>query len=70
MSSKKQLRRARREQAQVAKERRMDPTIVFIASIAAVVLVLGVVAFFVRGEGPGAPPWPGAVWSEPHGHWH
>jgi hypothetical protein len=71
VSSKKQLRRARREQAQVAKERaRINPTILFIASIATLVLVLGVVAFVFRGEGPGAPPWPGAIWSEQHGHWH
>jgi hypothetical protein len=42
----------------------------FIGSIAAVVLVLGVVAMIFRGEGPGTPPWPGAVWSEQHGHWH
>jgi hypothetical protein len=71
VSTKKQLRRARREQAQVAKERaKVNPTVLFIASIAAVVLVLGVVAFFVRGEGPGEPPWPGAIWSDQHGHWH
>jgi hypothetical protein len=55
---------------EVAKERaKVNPTILFIASIAAVVLVLGVVAFVFRGDTP-PPPWPGAVWSDQHGHWH
>jgi hypothetical protein len=70
LSSKKQLRRARRAQVEVAKERaKVNPTILFIASIAAVVLVLGVVAFVFRADTP-PPPWPGAVWSPQHGHWH
>ena len=70
MSSKKQLRRARRERAAQEKTHgKWNPVTLFIVSIAALVLVLGVASFFL-GEDHGPPPWPGAVWSSLHGHWH
>jgi hypothetical protein len=70
VSSKKQLRRARQAREQVQKEKtKLNPVWMFLLSIAAVVLVLGVVALFF-GPDRGPPPWPGAVWSEAHQHWH
>lgn len=44
---------------------------VFIVGIVAAVL-LTVVGAMVLGNRSdrGDPPWPGAVWSEAHGHWH
>ena len=70
MSSKKQLRRARQEREKVAKGRtKLNPVWMFLVSIAALVLVFGTVAFFFR-EDHGPPPWPGAVWSAEHDHWH
>jgi hypothetical protein len=70
VSSKKQLRRARQAQEQEEKQRsKVNPVWMFLASIAAVVVVVGVAMFFFGPE-RGAPPWPGAVWSAQHGHWH
>lgn len=72
MSSKKELRRRRREQQHEKKERGgRNPALLFALGIAAAILItLG--AFMVLGNpgGPGEPPWPGAVWSAAHGHWH
>jgi hypothetical protein len=34
--------------------------------LALVLTVIVTVVFVDREE----PPWPGAVWSSPHGHWH
>ena len=70
MSSKKQIRRARQEKAQAEKKQtRFNPVWMFLLSIAALVVVVSVGAFFFR-EDHGPPPWPGAVWSSQHGHWH
>jgi hypothetical protein len=70
VSSKKQLRRDRQAREQVEKERtKLNPVWMFLLSIAAVVVVLGAAAFFF-GPDRGPPPWPGAVWSSAHGHWH
>jgi hypothetical protein len=70
VSSKKQLRRERRQQEKTGKTgTKVNPAVLFVLSILAVVLILGSVAFFVRGESE-PPPWPGAVWSAEHGHWH
>jgi hypothetical protein len=70
VSSKKQLRRARQAKEQVEKERsKVNPVWMFLFSIAALVVVAGVVAFFFRAD-HGPPPFPGAVWSTLHNHWH
>jgi hypothetical protein len=47
----------------------MNPATMFLLSVVAVVVVLGLVAFVFRSEGD-RPPFPGAVWSVEHGHWH
>jgi hypothetical protein len=70
VSSKKQLRRVRQAKEQVEKERnKMNPVWMFLFSIAAVVAVVGVLTFFF-GPDHGEPPFPGAVWSTLHQHWH
>jgi hypothetical protein len=72
MSSKKEIRRKRREREQEEKDAGgRNPALLFVLGIAAAILIT-VGAFFVLGNpgGPGDPPWPGAVWSAEHGHWH
>ena len=69
MSTKKQLRRERMEKEAQGKRAKMNPATMFMLSVAVAVVVLGAVAFFF-GTGVGEPPWPGAVWSPEHGHWH
>ena len=66
MSSKKARRR--KEQAQERSRRTLSPVTIFILGIGLVLVlvVLGTVIFGDREE----PPFPGAVWSEQHGHWH
>ena len=70
MSSKKARRRERQAKQEEESRRRgkPSPVMLFILGISFVLIVTAVAAiFFVdRGE----PPWPGAVWSEAHGHWH
>jgi hypothetical protein len=68
MASKKQLRRRQREQQQSSKKRKTNPALVFMIGIAAAIVVFGLAAFFLV-DSP-EPPWPGAVWSAEHGHWH
>jgi len=65
MSTKKQLRRARRQRQEVTKK--ANPATLFMLGVAAALLVLGTLAFFFGGGGP---PGPGSVWSAEHGHWH
>jgi hypothetical protein len=67
MSSKKQLRRERQQQKGTTKPR-LNPVSIFLLSIAALLLVVGVIGS-LRGSSR-EPPWPGAMWSEAHGHWH
>lgn len=71
MSSKKGRRRKLREQERDRPRGKLNPAIAFMLSIALAVLlmVVGVVVFGDR-DGPGQPPWPGAVWSPAHDHWH
>ena len=68
MSSKKARRRKDQEQAQDRSRRTLSPVILFMLGIglAVALVVLGAVIFGDREE----PPFPGAVWSEQHGHWH
>jgi Flp pilus assembly protein TadB len=74
MSSKKSLRKKRQKeeaQEQVRRGRRFSPATLFILAIG-VTIVLSVVVAVLLGDGSGLgdPPWPGAVWSSAHGHWH
>jgi hypothetical protein len=69
MSTKKQHRRERLEQERLrTEERKRNPLPIFLWSIAVVLLVAGAIGFVVRQDRE--PPWPGAVWSEAHQHWH
>lgn len=72
MSSKKKLRRRQRTaQKEQARQGKANPAWLFILGIVLVIgLTLGGVAIFGDRSGPGDPPWPGAVWSPAHGHWH
>lgn len=73
MSSKKAHRREQRRRERQSNRRRgrLSPVTLFILGISAAVLIT-VAARLVFGDqsGRGAPPWPGAVWSQSHGHWH
>jgi hypothetical protein len=70
MSTKKQLRRERQEQDRKREEAsKRNPVPTLLLSIAAILLVVGVIGYFLRGDRE-PPPWPGAVWSEAHQHWH
>lgn len=72
MSSKKQLRRKRKEERakQAAQNKGMNPATKFILITLALIVVVGFIATW-RGDAPDEPaPWPGAVWSAEHGHWH
>jgi hypothetical protein len=71
MSSKKQLRRKRQKEEEERPRGKVNPAVLFIVGIATVVLALVAgVALFGGASGPGEPPWPGAVWSPAHDHWH
>lgn len=71
MSSKKALRKQRRERQVEERRRTLNPAVLFMLAVGAA-LILAVVGAMVFGgpSGPGDPPNPGAVWSEDHGHWH
>ena len=71
MSSKKARRRERQEQNQDSGRRKLSPVTLFILSIGLALLVTVFVAVvFGDRSAPGDPPWPGAIWSAAHGHWH
>ena len=72
MSSKKARRRKRRKrEEEERRQSKRNPVTIFMLSIA-VAIVLTAVVMWVFGDaaGAGEPPWPGAVWSSSHGHWH
>lgn len=73
MSSKKARRRERQqsERKQESLRGKLSPVTLFMLGIGAAVLIAIVGAVvFGGGSDRGNPPWPGAVWSAPHGHWH
>lgn len=73
MSSKKARRRARQQQEleEAGRGSRLSPVTLFILSIgAAVLLTVAAAIVFTDRSDRGEPPWPGAVWSSPHDHWH
>lgn len=70
MASKKELRRKRRQEKQEKHGRgKMDPATLFIVVVVAAIVALTAVGLFLRRDSE-PPPWPGAVWSPEHGHWH
>lgn len=72
MSSKKARRKQRREQNQEQAGRRsFSPVTIFLIGIgvALLLIVAASVAFSDRSS-EGDPPFPGAVWSAAHDHWH
>ena len=68
MSSKKARRRRVQEETQEHSRKGLSPTTLFIIGIGLIIVltVAGSVVFGDREERP----WPGAVWSAEHGHWH
>ncbi|HCR04941.1 MAG TPA: hypothetical protein DIU18_07120 [Gemmatimonadetes bacterium] len=68
MSTKKQRRRTRQRQKGTTKAK-LSPVTIFLLSIAALLLAVGVIGSLVGNDRP-PPPRPGAVWSETHGHYH
>ncbi len=72
MSSKKARRRARQEQEQEqTRKGKLSPVTLFILGIGAALLItVGGAVLLVDRADRGDAPWPGAVWSEAHGHWH
>jgi len=73
MSSKKARRKARQERQEAESRRagRFSPATLFMLGIGLAVVVIFVGALLLGDRsGRGEPPYPGAVWNEPHGHWH
>jgi len=73
MSSKKARRRERqqRDEEQGGRRGKLSPVTLFMLGIGMAVVITIVVAVVLSDRSDrGAPPYPGAVWSEPHGHWH
>ncbi len=71
MSSKKARRKKRQEQEQNRRRSGLSPATLFILGIGVAMLLTVVAAVvLVDRSDRGEPPWPGAVWSAAHGHWH
>ena len=71
MSSKKARRRARRKQEREERRSKLNPVTLMVLGMGLAILLTVVGALvFGTGAGQGEPPWPGAVWSPSHGHWH
>ena len=68
MSTKKQRRREKRQEQKGAAKSRLSPVSIFVLSIAALLLVVAVIGGLLGSNRE--PPWPGAIWSAAHGHWH
>ena len=73
MSSKKARRKERLEQerARGISRRGVSPVTLFIVGVGLAVLLTIVVSFGLGDRSDrGESPWPGAVWSAAHDHWH
>jgi hypothetical protein len=71
MSSKKSVRKQKKEAAQARSAAKGDSSRRLLVYVGLALALVVVAAFFLRGSNaPGDPPWPGAVWSQAHGHWH
>lgn len=71
MSSKKARRKKRREEARSEAKKGINPALLFILAIGLAMVATVGISMVVGGDSsPGDPPWPGAVWSDAHGHWH
>jgi len=73
MSSKKARRKKRQQQEEDRdrSRRSLGPVTLFLLGIGVAVLLTAVASVvLVDRSGRGDPPWPGAVWSAAHGHWH
>jgi hypothetical protein len=68
MSSKKELRRRRAIEERERSKPKVNSALIFVLVAVAALLVIVGVAYLLYD--PGEPPWPGAVWSSLHGHWH
>lgn len=71
MSSKKARRRERQARKSDNARRGPTPVTLFIVAVGvAVLLTVGASVLLTDRSGQGEPPWPGAVWSAAHDHWH
>ena len=74
MSSKKAERKKRQERERQRRGRKRNPAVLFILAVGVgLALLVGGALLFgdPTSSGPqGDPPYPGAVWSPEHGHWH
>lgn len=71
MSSKKARRKKRKDEVKSAGKKGLNPALLFLVGIGlAVALTVGLSMVLGGSSAPGDPPWPGAVWSDAHGHWH
>ena len=71
MSSKKALRKKQREKAKADSRKGVNPALLFVVGVGFALLVtVAVSMMWGESSAPGDPPWPGAVWSDAHGHWH
>ena len=52
------------------RRRKINPGTAFTLTVAVVILLIVVGVLLFGDAGAGEPPWPGAVWSSEHGHWH
>ena len=72
MSSKKERRKKRQAaQEQSGSRKRWSSATIFMLVMGLTLVILVVGALVLGDSGTqGEPPWPGAVWSSSHDHWH